>query len=72
VEARYGELYMHRGEIEARFGGELSWDVVESRRAARIATYGSGAVEQVGRHEEFVDWFLTNLERLRAALDPYA
>jgi Domain of unknown function (DUF4268) len=72
VRQQYNDLYQHRDEIEARFGDQLSWEALESRRASRIAVLGRGAIEQTDRHEEFIDWFVTSLERLRAALDPYA
>lgn len=72
VLAKYNELFQRREAIEAVFGGELSWETVESRRASRIATWGKGAVEHTERHGEFIDWFLTNLQQLRTALDPYA
>ena len=72
VQKQYNDLYQHRDEIEARFGDQLSWESLESRRASRIAILGHGAIAQTDRHEEFIDWFMTNLERLRAALDPYA
>jgi hypothetical protein len=72
VREQYNQLYKYRDEIEAQFGGELSWGTVDSRRSSRIAILGYGAIEQTDRHDEFIDWFVTNLERLRAALDPYA
>ena len=72
VRQQYDGLYQHRDEIEARFGGQLSWEPLEGRRGSKIAISGHGAIEQIDRHEEFIDWLMTNLERLRAALDPYA
>jgi predicted nucleotide-binding protein len=72
VQEQYQELYRHREAIEAVFGGELSWEAAETRRASHIAIWGKGAIEQTERYEEFIDWFLTNLQRLRTALDPYA
>jgi len=72
VREQYTELYRHRTAIEAQFGEELTWERLESKRASRIAIVGSGSVDQTERHQEFIDWFLTNLERLRAVLDPYA
>jgi hypothetical protein len=44
VETRFGELYQHRDEIETAFGGELSWEALDGRRASRIATYTEGDV----------------------------
>lgn len=72
VEARFSELYENRGQIEAAFGAELNWEPLGQRRAARVATYMPGEVTQVDRHDEFVEWFIKSLERLRSALDSYA
>jgi hypothetical protein len=72
VETRFGDLYQHRDEIEAAFGGELSWEALNGRRASRIATYTEGDVAQADRHDEFVEWFIGSLEKLRSALDSYA
>ncbi len=72
VTARFGQLHERRAEIEAKFGAGLSWEPLDGRRASRIAAYGAGDIMQVGNHDEYIGWFLTSLERLRAALDPYA
>jgi hypothetical protein len=71
VERRFGELYEHRDAIEATFGSALAWEALEGRRASRIAAYGAGDITEVDKHDEYLDWFLSNFERLRAALDPY-
>ena len=71
-ESYFDALYAHRTEIETAFGAELSWEVIEGKRASRIATYMSGDVSQVDRHDDFIEWLITSLERLRAALDPHA
>lgn len=54
------------------FGAGLTWEPLDGRRASRIAAYGAGDIMQVDNHEEYIGWFLTSLEQLRAALDPYA
>ncbi len=72
VEARFRDLYEQRAGVEARFGGELSWEPLENRRASRIAVYASGDVTQADRHDEYIKWFISSLEQLRAALDPLA
>jgi hypothetical protein len=71
VEQRFGELYEHREAIEAAFGDSLSWEPLEGRRASRIAAYGPGDITEGDQHDEYIDWFLSSFERLRAALDPY-
>ena len=72
MEARFSELYEHRSEIEAAFGGELDWEPLDHRRASRVATCTPGDVTQADRHEQYIEWFITSLERLRTALDPFA
>ncbi len=72
VEARFAELHQHRADIEARFGGGLDWEPLDNRRASRIAVYIPGDVTQADHYDEHIKWFITSLERLRAALDSYA
>jgi hypothetical protein len=72
VEARFAELHQRRADIEARFGGELDWEPLDNRRASRVAVHMPGDVTQAGHHDEYIKWFITSLERLRAALDSYA
>jgi len=72
VEAFFGALLAHRAEIDQSFGGDLRWEAIDAKRASRIAAYTPGDVSQVDHHDEFIEWFITSLERLRAALDPYA
>ena len=72
VEERFSQLFGHRADIEMRFGGELSWEPLEGRRASRVATYTPGDITQVDHHDQYIEWFITSLERLRRALDPCA
>lgn len=72
METRFTDLYDHRAEIEARFGAELSWEPLDDRRASRVATYTPGDVTQADRHDQYIEWFITSLERLHAALDSFA
>jgi len=71
VAARFDQLHERRAEIEAQFGAGLTWEPPDGRRTSRIAAYGAGDIMQVDNHEEYIGWFLTSLERPRAALDPY-
>jgi hypothetical protein len=71
VQRHFGELDEHREAINAAFGGPLSWEPLEGRRASRIAAYGTGDITEVDQYDEYLDWFVSTFERLRAALDPY-
>lgn len=72
VDALFSALSARRAEIEQRFGAELTWEPVEGKRASRIAVYADGDIFQAGRHDEYIGWFITSTERLKAALDPCA
>jgi hypothetical protein len=71
VDDRFNDLYEHREEIETAFGAPLTWEPLESRRASRIAAYGAGDIMEADKHDEYIDWFILNLERLRGALDSH-
>lgn len=58
-------------EIEAAFGGPLSWEDLPSRVASRVACYANGDVTNVDRHDDYIDWFIESGDRLRAALESH-
>jgi hypothetical protein len=72
VANRFAALLARRSEIEAAFGGELSWEELLGRRASRIAAYRDGDVSSTAEYDDYIDWFIDTGTRLRAALDPYA
>lgn len=69
AEDLYGQLERHRDAIEAAFGGELSWERLEGRRASRIAAYTDGDVSEPDAHDRYIDWFFDTGERFRAAIE---
>jgi hypothetical protein len=69
--AAYTKLEGHKQEIEAAFGGSLSWEPLEGKRASRIATYRDGAIERREQWPEYQEWLLQNLGRLRQAIQPF-
>jgi Domain of unknown function (DUF4268) len=69
--AAYRKLEEHKQEIEAAFGGPLSWEPLEGKRASRIATYRDGAIEGREQWPEYQQWLLQNLGRLRQAIQSF-
>jgi hypothetical protein len=58
--------------LPSSFGAELSREPLENRRASHIAIYTPGDVTQSDLRDDYIKWFVSSLERLRAALDPLA
>ena len=61
----------HKHEIEAAYGGPLSWEPLEGKKASRIATYRDEAIERREQWPEYQQWLLENLGRLRQAIQPF-
>lgn len=66
-------LSEQKDEIEKDFGGTLSWEALEGRKACRVAIYfsDSATVDQEERWIEYRDWGVKSLGRLRDALQPH-
>lgn len=62
----FDELFRQREALEAAFGGPLSWERLDSKRASRIAIYREGSIEaspeDLGRMRE---WFVIQLMQLK-------
>ena len=70
---RFDALRERRGEIEEQFGEELEWELLESRRASRIASYYQDdiRVEERDRWPELRTWAIERLGALREALQSH-
>jgi len=68
VPVLFNFLLDHKDEIEATYGGELSWEELPGRRACRIADYGVGDAVNVEEYDGYVNWFFDALGRLRVAV----
>jgi hypothetical protein len=59
-----------RSDVERIYGGTLEWHPPnETHRYAAVRAIGEGDVTEAESHEEFMDWFISAGDRLRAALD---
>jgi predicted nucleotide-binding protein len=68
---RFHALESYKDLIEQGFGSPLSWEALPGKKASRIATYRDGDVLQTDHHDEYAEWFLDSVTRLRAALEPF-
>lgn len=65
-------LLQHKEEIEARVGGELSWERLESRRACRIAAYRDGDIDADSETlADIKNWTVQNLLKFKAVFPAY-
>lgn len=66
----FNALHGQKDQLEAAYGGPLTWEELSGRRACRIADYRDGcSVVETERHDEFINWFLDCGARLRRALN---
>ena len=65
-------LEERREAIERVYGGSLSWEELEGKRACRIADYSDGDVANVDQDEAYIDWFFDRGTRLRRAVETAA
>ena len=61
--SRFEALYERKAEIELEFGGQLSWEELEGRKAARIAIYRDGSIVNEGEWESYLSWIDENFTR---------
>lgn len=70
VAAIYAALYHHKDRIEHVYGEPLVWEELPAKRASRIAacTDIGGDVFDTDLHDQYRNWFLDTLQRLRTAI----
>lgn len=54
--------------FETAYGRALTWERLDSKKAARIAEYRDGSVDLAEEHEDYINWFLDAGTRMRAAI----
>lgn len=61
--ARFEALYERKEEIEREFGGSLSWEELEGRKASRIAVYREGSILNEGEWDSYFTWIEDNFTK---------
>lgn len=64
--SRFEALYERKAEIELEFGGQLSWEELEGRKAARIAIYRDGSILNEEEWESYLTWIDENFTMFSA------
>ena len=68
---RFDELYQHKNKIEKAFGGKLSWERLDTRRASRIAyRIRDKGLENKEKWEGLQDEMIDAMVRLEKSLKP--
>lgn len=69
----FDKLYQHKADIENAFGGELSWEKMEEKRASRIAKYyeSGGYRDEEDKWPAIQDELIDGMIRFSKALSPY-
>lgn len=65
-------LLSRKSEIEAAFGGDLSWNRLDARRACRIAVYIDGNIdEDSDRLAQIAEWSIENLIKFKKTIPKF-
>lgn len=69
----FDDLFARRADIEGEFGGELSWERLDNRRASRIAyrSQSGGYRSSTEEWPQIQDEIIESMVRLEAALRPH-
>lgn len=66
---RFEQLLAQKEAIEREYGGELEWDPMDGRKAARIGEYcADGRIDAEDDWTAYLEWFIDRQARLRRAV----
>lgn len=68
-EANFARFEEQRTVFEEAFGAPLEWDRLDGKKACRISFNTPGDLDDEQAWVEFVEWFVTNVLRLRTSVD---
>jgi hypothetical protein len=67
----FDRLQEQQSAIEGEFGGSLSWERLDDKRASRIAVYRDGSIDApAAARDEIREWSIENLLKLKKLLLP--
>jgi len=69
--ARFDSFYQHKKEIEQNFGGEISWEPLEGKRACRIRSKIEGGLRDKENWEGLTDKLTDKMIKFEAAIRPF-
>jgi hypothetical protein len=69
--AWFDQLYAHKAEIEAAYGGELQWVKVEGTKRTRIFVNNPINVADGTTWPDCYEWLIEHISRLKAAVGPW-
>lgn len=67
--ANFDKVLAHKDEIETAFGQPLEWDPLDGKKAARISLTRQGSIDEGASWNEYVQWLVNNIVKLRKAID---
>jgi len=69
----FDRLHEQQAAIEKEYGGTLTWERLDDRRASRIAAYRDGSIDDpIETRTQLMQWSIDNLLKLKKVLLPRA
>jgi hypothetical protein len=65
----FDRVLSHQKAIETAFGQPLEWDPLDGKKAARISLTRPGSIDDGSAWNEYVQWLVSNIVKLRNAID---
>ena len=69
--ARFDILKANQAQIEQAFGSPLQWHFPEDNKQGAIRFISPANFEEESKWDVYYDWYVSNMEKLRSAMDPY-